>query len=149
LGYVSDLRKLVGTRPIILVGAEVLVFDSQAQLLLQQRSDTGDWTIPGGMMEPGETFEETAIREVQEETGLQIRDLELVRVYSGPQFYYQYPHGDEVFNVSALFITHSYTGKLAVDSESLSIGFYSLAAIPGPLNPLSRIVLDDYLKPRR
>ncbi len=55
--YVKQLRKMVGARPIILVGAEVLVFDSVGRLLLLRRSDNAQWAIPGGMMEPGETKE--------------------------------------------------------------------------------------------
>ena len=146
MGYVSEIRKLVGTRPLILVGAEVLIFDPQGRLLLQRRSDTGDWAIPGGMMEPGETLEETARREVKEETGLEIGEIELLNIYSGPDFYFKYPHGDEVYNVSAAFITHSYQGQLESDSESTSLAFYSLDALPGPLISLNQVVLDDYLK---
>jgi 8-oxo-dGTP pyrophosphatase MutT (NUDIX family) len=148
LGYVADIRKLVGTRPLILVGAEVLVFDPAGRLLLQRRSDTGDWAIPGGMMEPGETLEENARREVQEETGLEIGELELLAIYSGPKFYFKYPHGDEVYNVSAAFITRTFQGELRTDSESTSLGFYPLDALPGPLISLNQAVLDDYLKRR-
>ena len=146
MGYVSEIRKLVGTRPIILVGAEVLVFDPQGRLLLQRRSDTGDWAIPGGMMEPGETLEETARREVKEETGLELGPLELLNIYSGPGFYFKYPHGDEVFNVSAAYITHEFKGQLEYDQESTALGFYALDALPGPLISLNQAVLDDYFR---
>jgi len=148
MGYVAELRQLVGTRPLILVGAEVLVFDGQGRLLVQKRSDTGDWAIPGGMMEPGETFEETARREVLEETGLEIGELELLGIYSGPKFYYQYPHGDEVYNVSAAYITRTFRGELTADFESTSLGFYPLDALPGPLIHLNQLVLDDYFRLR-
>lgn len=87
MSYVAELRRLVGTRPLILVGAEVLVFDRGNRLLLQRRSDSGDWAIPGGMMEPGETLEETARRETREETGLELGQLEFMGVYSGPLIY--------------------------------------------------------------
>jgi 8-oxo-dGTP pyrophosphatase MutT (NUDIX family) len=146
MGYVSEIRKLVGTRPLILAGAEVLVFDPQGRLLLQRRSDTGDWAIPGGMMEPGESFEETARREVKEETGLEIGDLELLNIYSGSDFYFKYPNGDEVYNVSAAFVTTSYHGYLETDAESTSLGFYALDDLPGSLISLNQAVLDDYLK---
>ncbi len=149
MGYVADIRKLVGTRPIILVGAEVLVFDAQGRILLQRRRDTGDWAIPGGMMEPGETLEQTARREVKEETGLELGELCLLNVYSGREFYYKYPHGDEVFNVSAAYICHTFQGDLACDEESTAVGFYSLEDLPGPLIFLNQAVLDDYLRQPR
>ena len=146
MGYVSELRQLVGTRPLILPGAEVLVFDEQGRLLLQKRTDTGDWAIPGGMMEPGETFEQTARREVLEETGLTLGALEFLAVYSGDQYYYRYPHGDEVYNVSVAFVAREFHGELRTDEESSALGFYPLDALPGPLIFLNRLVLEDYLK---
>jgi 8-oxo-dGTP pyrophosphatase MutT (NUDIX family) len=145
MGYVAEIRSLVGTRPLILVGAEVLVFDLQERLLLQRRKDTGDWAIPGGMMEPGETLEQTARREVEEETGLILGDLRLLNVYSGPDFYFRYPHGDEVFNVSAAFVCRQFHGELHTDDESTALGFYPLGALPGKLIFLNQAVLDDYL----
>jgi 8-oxo-dGTP pyrophosphatase MutT (NUDIX family) len=145
MGYVSELRKLVGTRPLILPGAEVLVFDAQDRLLLTRRSDTGEWAIPGGMMEPGETFAQTARREVEEETGLILGELHLLNIYSGPDFYFRYPHGDEVYNVSAAFVCRSYNGQLRTDEESTAIGFFSLDNLPGKLIFLNQAVLNEYL----
>jgi 8-oxo-dGTP pyrophosphatase MutT (NUDIX family) len=145
MGYVTELRKLVGPRPLILPGAEVLIFDPQGRLLLLRRTDTGDWAIPGGMMEPGETFTQTALREVEEETGLVLGDLKLLNIYSGQDFYFRYPHGDEVYNVSAAFVCREYSGQLRTDDESTAIGFYPLDALPGRLIFLNQAVLDDYL----
>ena len=145
MGYVSDLRKIVGTRPLILPGAEVLVFDPEGRILLQRRADTGEWAIPGGMMEPGESFEQTARREVEEECGLILGTLTLLNIYSGQDFYYRYPHGDEVYNVSAAFVCRDFTGSLRTDDESTAIGFYPMDALPGKLIFLNQAVLDDYL----
>jgi 8-oxo-dGTP pyrophosphatase MutT (NUDIX family) len=72
MGYIEELRKLVGNRPVILTGAKVIVFNALGQILLQYRTDTKMWGLPGGLMELGESLEETALREVQEETGLTI-----------------------------------------------------------------------------
>lgn len=83
--YIKDLRKLVGNRPLILTGASVLLIDEKKRVLLQQRTDNGLWGLPGGLMEPGETIEETARREVYEETGLAVTDLRLYGIYSGSQ----------------------------------------------------------------
>jgi 8-oxo-dGTP pyrophosphatase MutT (NUDIX family) len=145
MGYIVELRKLVGTRPLILPGAEVLVFDPRGRLLLQRRTDTGEWAIPGGMMEPGETFEQTVRREVEEETGLILGELKLLNIYSGQAFYYRYPNGDEVYNVSAAFVCTQFSGLLHMDIESTALGFYPLDMLPGRLIFLNQAVLDDYL----
>lgn len=60
----------------------------------------------------GETLEQVAKRELFEETGLVAIKLELFNIYSGEKFYYQYPHGDEVYNVVAAYICKDYEGVL-------------------------------------
>ncbi len=144
MNYIAELRSLVGTRPLILAGAEVLVFDPAGRLLLVRRADNGLWTIPGGMAEPGETLEQTARRETQEETGLILDDLTFFRLYSGPEYYYKYPHGDEVYNVSAAYISRSFSGSLQVDAEGIEVGFFALDSLPQPFFQLSQIVIDDF-----
>ena len=67
MGYVEELRKIVGHRPLILVGAVVLVINENRYVLLQQRTEPyGKWGLPGGLMELSESPEETAFREVYE-----------------------------------------------------------------------------------
>ncbi|GJM78732.1 hypothetical protein HMSSN139_12280 [Paenibacillus sp. HMSSN-139] len=93
MGYISELRKLVGTRPIIMVGVSVIVKNPEGQVLLQKRTDSLDWGTLGGSMELGETFEETARRELFEEAGLQAEELIFITNFSGEDFYYKYPMG--------------------------------------------------------
>ncbi|WP_405454173.1 NUDIX hydrolase [Paenibacillus sp. HJGM_3] len=104
MGYILDLRKVVGTRPLIMAGACVLVFNNENQLLLQCRTDTLDWGTIGGSMEPGESFEETAKRELFEEAGLKARSLEFINIYSGQDMYYKYRflRGMDVANTTTL-----------------------------------------------
>ena len=71
MGYIQQLRELVGSRPIIMVGTGVLLL-KEKEVLLQRRRDNGLWGIPGGSLEPGESLEEAARREVWEEVGLSI-----------------------------------------------------------------------------
>ena len=63
MGYIQQLRELVGFRPIIMVGTGVLLL-KEKEVLLQRRRDNGLWGIPGGSLEPGESLEETARREI-------------------------------------------------------------------------------------
>lgn len=76
---------MVGHRPLILPGVAVLVIDDQERVLLQRRNE-GLWGMPGGFMELGESAEETARREVKEETGINVGQLSLITVYSGKDF---------------------------------------------------------------
>lgn len=69
----------------IIVTAGAIILDQQNRILLQRRSDYGDWGLPGGGMDAGEPTEETMIRGVYEETGLEIKEYNLYTVYSGPR----------------------------------------------------------------
>lgn len=60
MNYIKSLRSMIGTRPIIAPGSAIIVMSKENELLLQLRSDTKDWGIPGGGMELGDSFEETA-----------------------------------------------------------------------------------------
>lgn len=87
----------------IIVTGGAIILDQQNRILLQRRSDYGDWGLPGGGMDAGESIEETMIREVYEETGLKIKEYNLYTVYSGPRMKYRYPDGNEVVFVMFLF----------------------------------------------
>ena len=131
MGYIMNLRKYVGHDAIIGVGATTLVFNDKNEILLNFRSDTNTWGIPGGSMELNETIEETAIRELKEETGINADKLELVTVLSGKEYYFEYPNGDKMYNVIVLFKVLNYTGKIKVsDDESIELKFFSLDHLP-------------------
>lgn len=131
MGYIMNLRKHIGHDPLIGVGATTLVFNDQNELLLNLRTDTNTWGIPGGSMELYESIEETAIRELKEETGICAEALELVTVLSGKDFYFEYPNGDKMCTVIILFKVLNYTGTIKVsDNESKTLQFFSLDNLP-------------------
>lgn len=145
LDYVRELRALVGHRPLVLAGANLLVFDDADRLLLQRRADDGLWCIIGGSVEPGETLEDAAHRELYEETGLEVDDLTLVDVFSGPEFLMVYPNGDQVYPVGALYVARGARGELRADGhEGLELAFFALDALPNDLTRVSRLVLQRY-----
>ncbi|WP_407072341.1 NUDIX domain-containing protein [Planococcus liqunii] len=82
MDYIKNLRSMVGHEKVIMVIAGTFVFDKDNRLLLQQRSDTGEWGLPGSFMELGENFHYAARREVLEETGFNLGKLELFGIYS-------------------------------------------------------------------
>lgn len=131
MGYISELRKFIGKRPIISVGATVLILNEKKEILFQHRSDTLDWGLPGGSMELNETIEEAASRELKEETGLIAKQFELIGVFSGPRFYFKYPNGDETYSVINLFHAKNVSGRLEMnDGESINLKYFSKDMIP-------------------
>ena len=143
--YLRELRQYVGHRPLLLVGACVMVLDDQGRLLLEHRMDNHAWGLPGGAHEPGETVEESAGRELFEETGLLCDDLSLFGVYSGPELFYEYPNGDQVHNVTLVYLCRAYHGTLAVSGESHEVKFFALRELPAEeeISPPVRPVLRD------
>ena len=120
----------------------VLLIDSEGRLLMQRRVGTGAWHVPGGYLEPGESIEQTARREALEETGLTVGELELVGVYSGPEFHWFAPNGDEIFNVTVAFITRDFQGELRADGkEGDAVRFFRMDAFPDELGPPAGAVL--------
>lgn len=110
--YIMDLRKIVGHRPLLQVGASVIVEDEKGRILLQKRSDNHYWGYAGGSVELDENVEDAAKRELFEETGLTAERLELFGIFSGKDMHYIYPNGDEVSNIDIVYICRDYTGTL-------------------------------------
>ena len=146
MGYIRELRALVGSRPIIMVGAGVLLLRGD-QVLLQRREDNGLWGIPGGSLEPGESLEEAARREVREEVGLEVGSLNLFGVYSGSKQFFTYPNGDQIYDVCVTFWTRDFTGEMCADPEEvLDLVFFPIQALPAEITPLDQPILDDLVK---
>ncbi len=143
MGYIQELRALVGSRPIILVGTAVLLLRGE-NILLQKRADNGLWGLPGGSLEPGESLEEAAVREISEELGLIIDQMSLFQVYSGKDQFYQYPNGDQIYDVCVVYWTRNFHGEIQVDpQEVLGWKFFALDQLPDDQNPLDQLILKD------
>ncbi|CAM3830946.1 NUDIX domain-containing protein [Deinococcus frigens] len=129
--HLMDLRKLVGPRPLFAPGANVLVTDGQNRLLLLRHGGTGKWTLPGGVLEPGESYEQAAARELFEETGLSAAQFEPLEMYCGPEFRLTYTNGHVIDSVSVLYSSHSVTGRLTLqDGEVLEVGWFGVGELP-------------------
>lgn len=144
MNYVRELRSLVGHRPLIIAGAAVLIFNEQNCLLLQHRQDNQEWGLIGGSMEIGESLEDTARREAFEETGLELDELNWFGLFSGKELIYQYPHGDVVVNVVAVYTSKKFKGKLKADKkEGYQVRFFNLNELPLDISPPDQPIIKN------
>lgn len=127
-------------------GAAAIIVNKKGQILLQSRSDNDKWGLPGGCQELGERFEDTIIREVKEETNLDITEdnLKLIAVVSGSSRRNEYPNGDVVINNTALYCVRNYSGTLKWDEESKNMQFFDLDNLPTNQNDSD--LIEIYLK---
>jgi 8-oxo-dGTP pyrophosphatase MutT (NUDIX family) len=139
-----ELRKLVGDRPIMMVGTATLVVDGYGRLLMVKRSDDGHWGLPGGGLELGETLEEGARRETREEIGLELDEMHLFGVFSGPEMYHRYPNGDEIYGVMAAYMAHAWRGEVCLNAEHTDWRWFPAAELPEDLIPLIIPVIEKF-----
>jgi 8-oxo-dGTP pyrophosphatase MutT (NUDIX family)/GNAT superfamily N-acetyltransferase len=144
--YTQRLRRHVGHDTLLAVAAGVIVLDDAGRVLLQRRGDDGSWGIPGGGLEPGESLEQAAARELMEETGLVAGSLTALDTYSGPEFFIRHATGNQAYVVGVTFLARDVTGDLRPDGEeSLELRFFRRDAWPDGLNFYNRRLLDRCL----
>jgi len=138
-GYIEYIRGLIGKKPVIMVSVAVLVIDGQNRCLLIRNKwgskESEIWAVPGGFMEMGETTEETARREIKEETGLEIGRLKLVTVLSQKEVG-TLPNGDQLYPVTIVYSSKDIIGgELKPDnSEVCEAKFFPFTDLP-KMNP--------------
>jgi len=143
--YILNLRKIVGHIPLLQIGASVIVEDADGRILLQQRTDTHEWGYAGGSVELDENVEDTARRELFEETGLTAELFEFLGIYSGREMHNVYPNGDEVSNIDIVYLCKNYSGQLKCqDSEVENLKFFSAEEIPENLFKPNILAIRDW-----
>jgi 8-oxo-dGTP pyrophosphatase MutT (NUDIX family) len=135
-----DLTRALGVRSSV----SAVIFDGRGRLLLQQRSDGGQWGLPGGSVEVGESLREAVVREVREETGLRVAPGRLVGVYSEPRLQVvRYPDGNVWHYINVCFECAVRGGRLTTCDETLALDWVSPARLPRTLLPNHRIRIRD------
>jgi len=108
------------------VGCSATIFDeAHERILLTRRTDNGRWCLPGGALEVGESVEETCVREVREETGLDVRVFRLIGVYSSPHRIVEYADGNRWQFISLSFEAEVVGGELGLSDETTEFGYYT------------------------
>lgn len=110
----------------IRLGCSASLFDEQGRIFLTRRMDNGQWCLPGGRMESGESVTEACEREVWEETGLRVRVKRLVGVYSHPDQLVLYPDGNKAHIVALHFEVELLEGEPGLSDETTGFGYFTL-----------------------
>jgi len=118
--YVARLRACVGHDLLMLPAAGACIRDEQGRVLILKRGEEENlWSVPGGGMEPGESLRQAVVREVREETGLEVEPVALIGVYSSPEYVFTYPNGDRVQPMISFFECHVVGGTLQPDMQEI------------------------------
>lgn len=129
--------------------ASAVVVDDAGRILLHRRTDNALWSIPGGAMEVGESIAETVVREVKEETGLDVEPERVVGIYSNPQHVIEYADGEVRQQFSICFACRLVGGQVALSDESSEVGFFTPAEIEAmPMHASIRLRIRHYLEHR-
>ena len=133
-------ERALGVRPSV----SAVIFDRRRRLLLQQRSDGGQWGLPGGSIEIGESLATAVVREVLEETGLTVTPRRLIGVYSDPSLQViRYPNGNVWHYVNVCFECAVRGGRLTTCDETLALDWFPPDRLPPTLLPNHRIRIRD------
>ena len=116
----------LGKEGKIRLGTSAILFNSEGKFLLTQREDNGQWCLPAGAVESGESLAEACEREVLEETGLRVRVKRLVGVYSHPDQLVVYKDGHKVQIVAVHFEAEITGGELGLSNETTDFGYFTL-----------------------
>ncbi|MCM3269506.1 NUDIX hydrolase [Paenibacillus elgii] len=144
-GYISSIRKKIGHERLIVVAAGVIIY-KDGKVLLQKRRDNHCWAMHSGGVEIGEEVEETAKRELWEETGLKANDLELLGVFSGEDRLYTYPNGDEVYTIGIVYICRDFSGDLlSQTNETTELKWFNIDELPDDIFPPNKKPLKAFV----
>ncbi|MBP3648824.1 MAG: NUDIX domain-containing protein [Clostridia bacterium] len=146
--YIRWLREKVGHDRIMLVFSGGCILNDQGQVLLQKRGDSGLWGFPGGAIELGESPEAAAIRETQEETGLQVAVGGLIGIYTDCQM--SYPNGDQAHSICIAYELRQTGGQLGSDDpETAALRWFSLDEAPALFCQQHQALWEDLKKGNR
>ena len=127
MDYIHELLKEIGPRKIILNCAGALII-RDGKILFQRRTDNGKWGLIGGLVEMNETYEEAALREIREETGLEVKLTSFLGIFHNHDMVWS--NGDAAHVISAMFTAEIVSGEPRIDEESFELRFFGTDELP-------------------
>ncbi|WP_078546846.1 NUDIX hydrolase [Litchfieldia alkalitelluris] len=129
--YYKKLREKVGNELIFMPSVAGIVRNELGEILLQNKRNGENWSLPAGAIELGEAPAEAIVREVWEETGLYVVPKKLLGVFGGKDYRYQYPNGHKVEYNVLMFECIIQSGKLSpIDNETTELRYFSAENMP-------------------
>ena len=133
----------------LIPAASAVITDDTGRILLQRRTDNGLWALPGGTMELTDSLPGTAVREVKEETGLDIEITGLVGTYTDPRHVIAYADGEVRRQFNVCFTARITGGTLTLSDESTALRFVSPADLDTlPMHHTQRLRLAHFMAHR-
>ncbi len=131
----------------IIPAASTIVTNNEGKILLHRRSDNDLWALPGGAMDIGESIGETIVREVKEETGLDVKPEYIVGIYTNPKHIIAFSDGEVRQQFSICFYSTIVGGEIRVSEESYEVAFFSPQEIEHlNMHPSIRLRIQHYLE---
>lgn len=152
MGYLSDIsRQLSKEQNVIFVGTGILLINDEDRVLLACRTDNGQWSLPGGSLEIGETLEECIVRETREETGIIIKECDIHLNSAKSILEPIIKNGREIFVVSVTYWTKKYDDiDMQIDSRVFTkyswLSYKEIQTINELITPYSRVAIEEYFK---
>ena len=143
MDYIHELRQIIGPRKIILSCAGALIIQD-GKILLQRRTDNGRWGLIGGLLEMNETYEEAALREIREETGLEVRLDAFLGIFHNHNMVWG--NGDAAHVICAFFTASIISSEPRIDEESYELRFFDKDEMPEMFAEDHRAALDAYFR---
>ncbi|MFZ2587470.1 MAG: NUDIX domain-containing protein [Alphaproteobacteria bacterium] len=132
--YLWRIRQKVGNERLIMPGVGILLVNEKKQILCGKRSDSGEWSYPGGAMEIGQSITDCLREEALEEFGIEIgNEFRLVGMLTNPsRTSYTYPNGHEIQIVNFLFEVSLNGRDVKMDDEHTEFGWFDIENLPQP-----------------
>jgi 8-oxo-dGTP pyrophosphatase MutT (NUDIX family) len=130
----------------VVPSANVVVVNDEGEILLIRRSDNGNWALPGGGMDLGESLPHTAVRETAEETGIDVEVTGLVGIYTDPRHVILYTSNNEARQeFSVVFTARPVGGVPTPSDESTEVRWVSPAELAAlPMDRSMRMRVDQF-----
>ncbi len=140
--YLGQIRPLIGKQPMIITAARAVVRDRRDRILLIRRRDNGLWAMPAGCQELDESIADCLVREVKEETGLDVISSTPMGIYSQVSIVSAYGDPYQLFLVQ--FLVDEWAGTLVTETdETVDARFFGLDELPAEMPGFYREALDD------
>ncbi len=130
----------------LVVACNLLVTDDSGAILLQRRRDTGQWALPGGAMDLGETVAQCALRECHEETGIIAQITGFLGIYSNPNHIIAYTDGEARQQYENTYIGTAVDGEPSINAEADGVAYVQPDELDQyDIHPSMRRQIDDFL----